>query len=468
MLDVNNLTIDGLLHGISFHVAAGQRVGLIGESGSGKSLTALSIMGLLPRGVHATGRVLLDGSDILNLPERRLARYRGQRIAMIFQEPMTALDPMMSVGKQVLEACRGDTTRARALFHDVGLSGREPAYPHELSGGQRQRILIAMAIAGDPDILIADEPTTALDVTVQDQILTLLERIIAERGMSLVFITHDLGVISRMCDDIHVLRDGHIVESGPTARVLDAPTHEYTHTLVAASLPGPPAVPTETGEVVVAVDKVSTPHILDDVSLTVRAHERVGIVGRSGSGKTTLLKLISGLASPSSGSVRVDGRVQVVFQDPQSSLNPRLRVGRSVAEGGPRVTESLADVGLADRTDAYPHELSGGQRQRVSIARAIAGRPDILLADEPVSALDVSVRAQVLDVLDELVRDYHLTMVFVSHDLSVVRQVCTRIVIMHDGRIVEDGPTEKVWANPQSEHTQALLNAIPPRRSTDS
>lgn len=469
MLEVEKLRIDGLLHDVSFRLDRGERLGLIGESGSGKSLTAFSIMGLLPEGLHATGSVHLDGSELLGLPDRRMRRIRGRQVAMIFQEPMTALDPMMTVGRQVEEAA-GSSAAAAALFDDVSLPReRMGAYPHELSGGQRQRVLIAMAIAQDPDLLICDEPTTALDVTVQDQILSLLERLSEERGMALLFVTHDLGVIARMCPKVAVMRSGEIIEQGPTEVLLKDPNHEYTRELVAGARPGPPARPTETGEPVIVLADVTRRHgkltAVDDVSLTVRRGERLGIVGGSGSGKTSLLKLIAGLDSPTAGTVGVHAGVQMVFQDPQSSLNPRLRVGRSVHEAcgsTSRVSEVLEEVGLpADTATRLPHEFSGGQRQRISIARAVSPRPEILLADEPVSALDVTVRAQVLGLLDGLVDDYGLTLVMVSHDLSVVRQVCTTVAVVQEGRIVEHGPTEQVWQDPQHEYTRALLEAVP-------
>lgn len=462
MIRVNALTIDGVLNGISFAVERGERVGIIGESGSGKSMTALAVLGLLPEGMHATGSVSLDGQETLNLPDRKMRALRGSKVAMVFQEPMTALDPMMTVGRQVGEACGGDRERVEKLFLDVGLPAeKQRSYPHELSGGQRQRVLIALAMAGDPDVLIADEPTTALDVTSQDQVLGLLERLVAERGMSLVFISHDLAVIARMCARVGVMRDGRVVETGPVEQVLTHPRHEYTRALVAASRPGAPARVTEVGEPVIRVEDVSTREALREVSLTVRRGERLGVVGGSGAGKTTLLRIIAGLQEADSGTVRIDAGLHVVFQDPQSSLNPRLRAGKAVAEGGgdaERVAQALAEVGLpADSARRFPAEFSGGQRQRISIARAVAGRPEILLADEPVSALDVSVRAQVLGVLDELVEDYGLTLVFVSHDLSVVRQVCSTVAVMHEGRIVEHGATEEVWARPRHEYTKALL-----------
>jgi len=469
ILSVTGLRVgDGLLDDITFTVGRGERVGLIGESGSGKSLTALSIMGLLPRGLSATGSVVLEGQELIGLPDRRIRPLRGRVMSMVFQEPMTALDPLMTVGKQVQEAAhRSDVA---GLFEQVALDpARMNAYPHELSGGQRQRVLIAMALAQEPDLLICDEPTTALDVTVQDQILDLLDRLVDETGVSLLFITHDLGVINRMCRRVLVMSGGSVVEEGTTEQVLRAPEHPYTQRLVAASLPGEPAEVREVGPPVLTLSNVTreygTTKALDDVSLVVHRGERLGIVGGSGSGKTTLLRQLAGLDSPTSGTVRVDAGVQVVFQDPQSSLNPRLRVGRSVAEGGgdhARVLEVLAEVGLPpDAAERYPHQFSGGQRQRISIARAVAGRPEILLADEPVSALDVSVRAQVLELLDRLVDEYGLTLVFISHDLSVVREVCSTVAVMYRGRIVEHGPTEAVWADPQDEYTRSLLAAIP-------
>lgn len=469
ILSVTDLRVgDGLLDGITFTVGRGERVGLIGESGSGKSLTALSIMGLLPRGLSAAGSVVLDGQELVGLSDRRMRPLRGKVVSMVFQEPMTALDPLMTVGRQVAEAA--DRDDVSDLFERVSLDpARMNAYPHELSGGQRQRVLIAMAIAQDPDLLICDEPTTALDVTVQDQVLDLLDHLVDELGVSLLFITHDLGVINRMCRRVLVMSEGSVVESGETEQVLRAPSHPYTQRLVAASLPGEPAEVREVGAPVLtlqgATREYGTTKALDDVSLVVHRGERLGVVGGSGSGKTTLLRMFAGLDVPTSGSVLIDAGVQVVFQDPQSSLNPRLRVGRSVAEGGgdrARVSEVLAEVGLpADAADRYPHQFSGGQRQRISIARAVAGKPEVLLADEPVSALDVSVRAQVLELLDELVDEYGLTLVFISHDLSVVREVCSTVAVMCEGRIVEHGPTEKVWANPQHEYTKSLLAAIP-------
>ncbi|RNE49611.1 ATP-binding cassette domain-containing protein [Corynebacterium alimapuense] len=474
VLEVKDLTVgEGLIAGISFQICRGERLGMIGESGSGKSLTALSIMGLLPRGLNATGSITLLGTEVIGRSDRQVRRLRGPVVAMVFQEPMSALDPLMTVGRQVAEACdssaQADITQ---LFIDVALDpARMDAYPHELSGGQRQRVLIAMALAHDPDLLICDEPTTALDVTVQDQILELLDALVEQRGLSLLFITHDLGVINRMCRRVLVLADGAIIEEAATSQVLSQPAHPYTAQLVAAAQPGPPAVPGPVGQVVLTADKATrrfaSQNALDNLSLVVHRGERLGIVGGSGSGKSTLLRQFAGLDALDSGSVTVGAQVQVVFQDPQSSLNPRLKVGRSIAEGMPRkdserINQVLAEVGLApDSAERYPHQFSGGQRQRISIARAVAGRPEVLLADEPVSALDVSVRAQVLELLDRLVKDYGLTLVMVSHDLSVIREVCTTVAVMHQGRIVEHGPTEQIWVNPQHEYTRSLLAAIP-------
>jgi peptide/nickel transport system ATP-binding protein len=471
VLEVRDLRVgEDLVGGVSFTVGRGERVGIIGESGSGKSLTALSVMGLLPRGLAAEGSVKLLGQETVGLPDRRMRPMRGKVVSMVFQEPMTALDPLMTVGKQVAEAAR--RRDVEDLFTRVALDpARMDAYPHELSGGQRQRVLIAMALAGEPDLLICDEPTTALDVTVQSQILELLDDLVDRLGISLLFITHDLGVISRMCRRVLVMSGGRIVEDGGTEQVLSAPAHPYTRHLIAASLPGPPAQTRELGDPVLELDQVTRRYggtlALDRVSLTVRRGERLGVVGGSGSGKTTLLRQFAGLDVPDSGAVTVGAGVQVVFQDPQSSLNPRLRIGRSITEGmprpdGDRVTQMLTEVGLPpDCAGRFPHQFSGGQRQRISIARAVAGKPEILLADEPVSALDVSVRAQVLALLDRLVEEYGLTLVFISHDLSVVRQVCSTVAVMHQGRIVEHGPTEQVWADPQHEYTRSLLAAIP-------
>ncbi|MGD7002903.1 dipeptide ABC transporter ATP-binding protein [Corynebacterium halotolerans] len=485
VLETRQLSIADLVHDVSFDIAAGERVGLIGESGSGKSLTALAIMGLLPTGLEPEGTITFLGQDLLRLRERTMRKLRGNRVAMVFQEPMTALDPLMRVEHQVTDMMtihgtprRRAKERARELFADVGLSAEKlRAFPHQLSGGQRQRVLIAMALANDPDLLICDEPTTALDVTVQRQVLDLILELVDKRGISLLFITHDLGVISQVCEKVVVIRNGHVLETGPTARVLASPQHAYTAELVAAYRPGESFPDSAPGEPVVTIRGLSRVYqktrALDDVSLTVRRRERLGVVGGSGSGKTTLLRLIAGLDHPSSGTVEVTAGSQLVFQDPMSSLDPRMRVfssveetllgtGMSAAQRAERVAQVLREVGLPeDAAHRYPHQFSGGQRQRISIARALAPKPEILLADEAVSALDATVRAQVLSLLDRLVEEYGLTLVFISHDLSVIRQVCSTAVVMHQGRIVEHGDIADVWDHPQHPYTRELLAAVP-------
>lgn len=509
-----------LLHGINFAIPKGGRLGLIGESGSGKSLTALSIMGLLPEGLDASGQITigdthLDGSEVsgtslLGARTKVFEKLRGRKVAMIFQEPMTALNPLMRVGRQVAEMMevhgrphQEAANRTRELFEEVGL-GEEKlrSYPHELSGGQRQRVLIAMALANDPDVLICDEPTTALDVTVQKQILDLISALVARTDTALLFITHDLGVVAQMCQHVVVLHRGTQVEEGSVEEVLHNPQQDYTKKLVLASQTGEPAQLPEN-----LSDGNSTPALavnaqgltriyrrrrtadflaLDNVDLHVPAGGRCGIVGGSGSGKSTLLKILGGLDKPDEGQVELFGTplseysrkdlsqtVQLVFQDPASSLDPRMPIGLSIAEPlrgrglnkqqrMARVAEVLSDVGLdPEMATRLPHEFSGGQRQRISIARALSVRPKILLADEPVSALDVSVRAQVLALLDRMAADYGLTLLFVSHDLAVVRELCTHVAVVNHGRIVEHGLTENIWRNPQDPYTQALLAAIP-------
>lgn len=517
-----------LLHGINFSIPKGGRLGLIGESGSGKSLTALSIMGLLPEGLAASGQISigdthLDGEEVsatslLGACTKVFEKLRGRKVAMIFQEPMTALNPLMRVGRQVAEIMevhgrshQEAATRTQELFEEVGL-GEEKlrSYPHELSGGQRQRVLIAMALANDPDVLICDEPTTALDVTVQKQILDLISALVARTDTALLFITHDLGVVAQMCEQVVVLHRGTQVEEGSVKEVLSNPQKEYTKKLVLASQPGAPAqLPeslnnaennTETeagGSTPLAVNARGLTRIyrrrrtldflaLDNVDLHVPIGGRCGIVGGSGSGKSTLLKILGGLDKPDEGHIELFGSplsefsrkdlsqtVQLVFQDPASSLDPRMPIGLSIAEPlrgrglnkqqrMARVAEVLTDVGLdPEMATRLPHEFSGGQRQRISIARALSVRPKILLADEPVSALDVSVRAQVLALLDRMAADYGLTLLFVSHDLAVVRELCTHVAVVNHGRIVEHGLTENIWQNPQDPYTQALLQAIP-------
>ena len=469
-----------LVDDLSFSLRPGQRLGIIGESGSGKSLTALALLGLCPRGVQATGSICVDGEEMLAVrrrarrQEKRWVQLRGTRIGMVFQEPMSALDPLLKIGRILGH-------NARQLLAEVGL---EPdfisRFPFELSGGQRQRVLLALAISQDPDILICDEPTTALDVLAQDEVLGVIERLVRERDMALLFISHDLNVIQRMCNNVLVLHNGHVVERGASTQVFQSPREPYTKQLLAASryrLPartagtksssrGSCSAPAKDDPIIelegVAHAYGTTP-VLRNISLQVRRGTRLGIVGASGSGKSTLLKLIAGLEAPTAGNIEVKAGVQMVFQDPFSSLNPRLRIGRIIAEGGgsdEHSAEILAEVGLpTDATGRLPHEFSGGQRQRISIARSVAGHPDILLADEAVSALDVSVRSQVLDLLDSLVDDYGLTLVFVSHDLHVVRQICDEVIVMRDGQIVEAGAVDKIWQDPAHDYTARLLAA---------
>jgi peptide/nickel transport system ATP-binding protein len=523
-LAVRNLRValgdSALVDGVSFELAAGERVGLIGESGSGKSLTALAVMGLLPDELQASGVAQLGATDLLSLPERELANLRGDRIAMVFQEPMTALDPLMCVGQQVAEVVRlhRDATRHEALARAEQLFGRvglpDPrqkldVYPHQLSGGQRQRVLLAMALACDPAVLIADEPTTALDVTVQAQMLELMRQLVSEQQTALLFITHDLAVIASMCERVLVMHEGRIVESGPTDEVFATPRHPHTQALLAGTraLNEPPEIVESTprGERTVILEtrglvrEYAMPrtslrrpppsvHALQGVDLSVVRGDRFGIVGESGSGKSTLARLLVALDQPQAGEVRfedtpVSGRkerdlrflrrqAQIVFQDPMSSLDPRMRVREIVLEPlqalsiagdhGARVRELLEAVGLpADAATRYPHQFSGGQRQRIAIARALAPGPSLLVADEPVSALDVPVRAQILDLLRDLTVELRLTLVFISHDLAVVRYLCDRIAVMHEGRVVEVGETHDVYDSPQHPYTRALLDAVP-------
>ena len=480
LLHVDNLTVTAtgsttaLLGPINVELAAGEKLGIIGESGSGKSLTALSIMGLLPDGVRATGSVTVDGTEVIGARDARIRPLRGKTMAMVFQEPMSALDPLMRVGKQLAQAgVRDAATALEEVELDADIASR---FPHQLSGGQRQRVLIAMAMAGHPDLLICDEPTTALDATTQDGVLRVIERVTKARGTALVFITHDLGVIRRMCPNVLVMHQGAVVESGPTERVLTQPEHPYTRTLIASSRPPElslsPATAEEDALVTLrGVSKVHGAHAaLDGIDLRVHHGERLGIVGGSGSGKTSLLKLIAGLDQPTSGDIDVRGRVQMVFQDPQGSLNPRLKIWKSIAEAIPgnlgkadkraRAAAALEEVGLpADSLDRFPHEFSGGQRQRISIARALCGEPDILLADEAVSALDMSVRAQVLELLAGVIAKRKLTLLFVTHDLAVVRHLCDSVAVLDRGRLIEHGATDSIWSSPSTDYTRRLIAA---------
>ncbi|MBL3687309.1 ABC transporter ATP-binding protein [Leucobacter zeae] len=566
------LTVDGLnvrtpqrtlVENFTLHMARGERIGLIGESGSGKSMTTTALLGLLPNGVTADGSVRLDGHEgnLLEAPERELMRIRGRDMAMVFQEPLTALNPLMRAGDQVAEimlqhrlAPSKAEARRRAVEMLDAVKLPDPAqaaraYPHQLSGGQRQRVMLAMALANDPSLLLCDEPTTALDVTVQRQVLDLILELVRERGTGLLFITHDLAVVANMCTRVLVMNQGVVVEEGATEDIFTRPQHPYTRGLLAASDleatdadgrlftvasaqdyvpptvdganptdPAGPASAPETGAdaarradgggaasepVMRVTDLVRTytrgrtslfkpaPEVraLRGISFEVPRGGRLGVVGESGSGKSTLLRILAGLDQPTSGSAVVAGnevagareaqlrelrqQLQIVFQDPMGSLDPRMTVeqiisepllvrGRSetAAERSRMVAEMLEAVGLpASAAERYPHQFSGGQRQRISIARALICRPEVVVADEPVSALDVSVRAQVLNLLADLVDEYGLTLVFVSHDLNVVRHLCDSVIVMQSGEIVEAGDTEAVYRDPQHPYTKRLIDS---------
>ncbi|MNX57385.1 Glutathione import ATP-binding protein GsiA [compost metagenome] len=530
LLRIENLTVDlppgadrpHALKGLSLTVNAGEIVCVVGESGSGKSLTAGAILGLLPQGVRASaGQVLWEGQDLLKLAPDALRRLRGQRIGMIFQEPMTALNPLRTIGDQIAEVFRTHTRLSRAEIRrrTLGLldSVRLPdpaqalgAYPHELSGGQRQRAMIAMALALEPALLIADEPTTALDVTTQAQILHLIHDLQRRKGTAVLFITHDFGVVAEIADRVAVMQRGELVESGTADQVLEHPRHPYTRALIAAVPPLAPAAARTTldagAPAILTTQALSktyrkrgwfgrpgrVTHAVDGVTLTLQEGGTLGIVGESGSGKSTLARTLLGLLTPDGGAITLAGeplafkgasarrahakRVQMVFQDPYGSLNPRQRVGEIVAQGpivhGTPRREALARaqelfelVGLSpDAVRRYPHEFSGGQRQRVGLARALAMQPQVLIADEPVSALDVSVQAQVLALLARLREQLGLSIVFITHDLRVAAQVCDHIAVMKDGRVVEEGVCAEVFGNPVHPYTQALLAAVPGRR----
>ncbi|MFF3372780.1 dipeptide ABC transporter ATP-binding protein [Streptomyces sp. NPDC002680] len=492
--------------GLSFRLAKGAALGLVGESGSGKSTVASALLGLhRGTGAEVGGTIRVAGTDVQGASEAELRGLRGAKAAMVFQDPLSSLDPYYAVGDQIAEVYRVHTkasrraARARAVdvLDRVGIPDavrRSRSRPHEFSGGMRQRALIAMALACEPELLIADEPTTALDVTVQAQILDLLHTLREETGMGLLLVTHDVGVAAESVDDVLVMRHGRAVEHGPVAAVLGAPAEAYTRELLAAvprvdarRLPGDAS---GSEEVVLEATGLRREFgrgkrafaAVDDVSLTVRRGETLGIVGESGSGKTTLGRMLVGLLEPTAGEVRYEGRlrsgvgpaVQMVFQDPVSSLNPRRSVGESIAdplrargerdEGRvrERVGELLERVGLDPaHFDRYPHEFSGGQRQRVGIARALAAEPRVIVCDEPVSALDVTTQAQVVALLGELQRELGLALVFVAHDLAVVRQVSDRVAVMRRGRIVESGPADEVYDNPQDPYTRQLLAAVP-------
>ena len=508
---------DYALADLSFDLPAGEILCIVGELGSGKSLCAQTLMGLLPRAISVErGAALFDGIDLISVDAATLRTLRGRRVGMIFQEPMTALNPSMRIEDQIMEVFEAHDLlspaerRARALdlAREVQLPDPEraiKAYPHQLSGGQRQRAMIAMALALEPALLIADEPTTALDVTTQAQILKLMREIQQRRNMAVIFITHDFGVVSDIADQVLVLENGIVVEQGTAREVLRNPQHPYTRALLAAVPSGTPAIrPAEPEQpVALAVTNlnksyrskagmfgaVRTVHAVKNVSFEIRRGRTLGLVGELGSGKSTVARLVTRISEPDSGGIELGGqdycalrgeelrrqrsRIQMVFQDPFSSLNPRRKVGLSIADGpiarGVARHEALDNarallglVGLDARSaDRLPHEFSGGQRQRICIARALALEPDVLVADEAVSALDVTVQAQVLKLLDELKRRLNLAMLFITHDLHVAAQVCDDMAVMRFGEIVEMGPTRDIFLNPQHDYTKQLLAAIP-------
>ena len=504
------------VRGVSFTVAPGECVAIVGESGSGKSVSALSVLQLLPYPFarHPGGSIRFQGHELVGAPEAEMRRIRGNKISMIFQEPLNSLNPLHSVEKQIsevlLEHRKMPAERARArvieLLGLVGLDAlvdRLTALPHELSGGQQQRVMIAMALANEPDLLIADEPTTALDVTVQAQVLALLKDLQQRLGMGLLLITHDLGIVRRVADRVYVMQDGAVVEQGETESLFDNPGHQYTRHLLEAEPKGrPDPAPQESAEVIAAdnlrvwfpvrkgIIRRTVGHIkaVDGVSLSVRAGHTVGVVGESGSGKTTLAMALLRLER-SDGPIRYQGKdiqgwsskrmrplrseMQVVFQDPFGSLSPRLSVfqiveeglrvhgaGRDYDERRQIVSDALEEVGVDPASmDRYPHEFSGGQRQRIAIARALALQPKLLVLDEPTSALDMSVQAQIVELLRQLQRDRGLAYLFISHDLKVVRALSHDLIVLRGGKVVEQGPAAEIFDNPAQDYTRALMKA---------
>jgi ABC-type microcin C transport system duplicated ATPase subunit YejF len=528
LLEVDNLstwfhTRNGVVKAVnkvSFSVAEGKTLAIVGESGSGKSVCCYSLLGLIPMppGRIENGTALFDGRDLLTLPERKLRDIRGREIATIFQDPMTSLNPYLTVGEQLIEPLiyhRGTTRkdarlRAISLLDEVGIPQPEQRfgnYAHEFSGGMRQRVMIAMALITEPRLLIADEPTTALDVTIQAQTLKLIGNLQRQRNLAVIFISHDLAVVADIADHVAVMKDGKIVEHGTRDQIFNQPQHTYTRSLLAAipsgakpnaeqqlsvHTPVAPLLEISRLKTWFGTGKHREPLIkaVDDVSLSVQQHEILGIVGESGSGKSTLGRSILRLVKAAGGSIRFDGkelstlgpralkpyrrRMQMIFQDPYASLNPRMTVFDALAEPLlyhgeatrktvlPRVLALMDDVGLAAAAmRKYPHEFSGGQRQRIAIGRAIATKPQLIIADEPVSALDVTIQAQILELILQLVDRHNLTMIFISHDLSVVRYICDRVVVLHRGKLIESGNTEILWAHPQHAYTQNLLAAVP-------
>ena len=521
LLAVQNLSVgfqqDGrVIHavkGVSFTVNRGETVALVGESGSGKSVTALSTVGLLPDSASVTGSIRYNGADMVGVPESALRKVRGNDISFIFQEPMTSLNPLHTIERQLAESLslhqglKGDAARARILdlLDKVGIAGAESrlgAYPHQLSGGQRQRVMIAMALANGPDLLIADEPTTALDVTIQAQILDLLADLKAREGLSLLFITHDLGIVRRIADRVCVMQGGEIVEQGATAAIFANPQHPYTQKLLLSEPKGAPGPVGADAPEVLRTDALriwfpiqtgllrrTTGYVkaVNSASLSVRAGETLGIVGESGSGKTTLALSILRLI-PSEGPIVLMGQnvqgyrsarmrdlrrdMQIVFQDPFGSLSPRMTVEQIIAEGlgvhgvepgrNPRdlVADMMGEVGLDPAAmGRYPHEFSGGQRQRIAIARAMILRPKLVVLDEPTSALDMTVQVQIVDLLRDLQARYRLAYLFISHDLRVIRALAHKVMVMKNGDVVEEGTSQKVFQSPETDYTRSLMAA---------
>lgn len=531
LLEVNGLKVyfhtrNGVVKAVddvSFSVDAGETLAIVGESGSGKSVTCYSLLDLLPKppAVIEAGTALFDGEDLLNCSTVRMRQFRGNDIAVIFQDPMTSLNPFISIGEQLIEPLIYHPDKSRIkdrktarklaieLLDEVGIVDPEirfDCFPHEFSGGMRQRVMIAMALINKPRLLICDEPTTALDVTIQAQILELIKKLQKTRDVAVIFISHDLGVVAGIADKVLVMCEGTIREAADTESIFYNSQNDYTRKLLAAIPEGAKVLESRVQEdkPLVEVRDLKTyfnnsskatdgkKHIkaVDGVSLDIQRGEILGLVGESGSGKSTLGRSILQLAPTTSGTVRFGGellgdlnakqlvpwrrRMQMIFQDPYASLNPRMTVYETLAEPllyhgladkktiDNQVRQLMDDVGLAHgQMRKYPHEFSGGQRQRIAIGRAIATKPELIIADEPVSALDVTIQAQVLDLILELVERHNLTMLFISHDLSVVRYISDRVMVMNKGLIIESGDTETLWANPQQEYTQQLLKAIP-------
>lgn len=523
LVDVKNLSVEfgegasaaRVVKGVSFNIAKGETVALVGESGSGKTVSALSILKLLPASAsHPTGEIWFDGKDLLKCGEQTMRGIRGEKISIVFQEPMTTLNPLHTIEKQVGEIIRlhhnvpdsDIRTRVIDLLTKVGIRDPEKrldSYPHQLSGGQRQRVIIATALANEPGMLIADEPTTALDVTIQAQILELLAKLQKEMGMAMLLITHDLGIVRRMADRVYVMKNGEVVESGSVKAIFEAPQHAYTKQLMAAEPKGEPPQSNDASPIVVEADNLkvwfpikrgllqrTVDHVkaVDGLTMRLRAGETLGVVGESGSGKTTLglalLRLISSEGPMAYVGKRIDGltnaemrplrkEMQIVFQDPYGSLSPRLTIGQIIEEGltiqnpeldeearRKKVSAALTEVGLDPNAQhRYPHEFSGGQRQRIAIARAMVLEPKFVMLDEPTSALDVSIQAQIVDLLRNLQKKRGLAFLFISHDLKVVRALCNYIIVMRNGKVVEEGLSKDIFETPRDDYTKALLAA---------